>query len=137
MTGEPPVVGWGAAGGGSASGGQPAPRQLDPTAAVELQDVSRWYGDVVAVNDISFVLRPGVTGLLGPNGAGKSTLLHMMAGLLRPSAGRLVIDGQPVWRDPTIYRRVGLVPEREAVYPFLTGREFARLNARLQRMTDP
>ncbi len=142
MTGQPPVVGWGGAGGdtasgGTASGGQPAQRQLDPTAAVELQDVSRWYGDVVAVNDISFVLRPGVTGLLGPNGAGKSTLLHMMAGLLRPSAGGGRLRAQPVWRDPTIYRRVGLVPEREAVYPFLTGREFARLNARLQRMTDP
>ena len=78
-----------------------------------------------------------MTGLLGPNGAGKSTLLHMISGLLRPSAGRVVIDGQPAWRDPDVYRRIGLVPEREAVYPFLTGREFARLNARLQAMPDP
>ena len=72
----------------TAGGPPPAPRVLTPGAPVELQDVSRWYGNVVAVNDISFVLGAGVTGLLGPNGAGKSTLLHMIAGLLRPSAGR-------------------------------------------------
>ena len=112
-------------------------RPLDPTAAVELQDASRWYGNVVAVNDISFTLRPGITGLLGPNGAGKSTLLHMISGLLRPSAGQVVIGGKPAWRDPEVYRRIGLVPEREAVYPFLTGREFALLNARLQAVPDP
>jgi ABC-2 type transport system ATP-binding protein len=133
VTGDPRLAGWGEPGGP----GHRPPRELDPTAAVELQDVSRWYGDVVAVNDISFVLRPGVTGLLGPNGAGKSTLLHLMAGLLRPSSGRVVIDGRSAWQDPSIYRRVGLVPEREAVYPFLTGREFALLNARLQGLPEP
>jgi len=128
--GDPRLAGWGEA------AGRPA-RELDPTAAVELQDASRWYGNVVAVNDISFTLRPGITGLLGPNGAGKSTLLHMISGLLQPSAGRVAIAGRPAWRDPEIYRRIGLVPEREAVYPFLTGREFALLNARLQSLPDP
>jgi ABC-2 type transport system ATP-binding protein len=105
--------------------------------AIELDHVSRWYGNVVAVNDISFTLGPGVTGLLGPNGAGKSTLLHMLAGLLRPSAGRVAVGGESAWRNPSAYRRIGLVPEREAVYPFLSGFEFARLNARLQRLPDP
>jgi ABC-2 type transport system ATP-binding protein len=105
--------------------------------AIELDHVSRWYGNVVAVNDISFSLGPGVTGLLGPNGAGKSTLLHMLAGLLRPSAGRMTVAGEPAWRNPSIYRRIGLVPEREAVHAFLTGYEFARMNARLQRLPDP
>jgi ABC-2 type transport system ATP-binding protein len=105
--------------------------------AIELDHVSRWYGNVVAVNDISFSLGPGVTGLLGPNGAGKSTLLHMLAGLLRPSAGRLTVAGEPAWRNPSLYRRIGLVPEREAVHAFLTGFEFARMNARLQRLPDP
>ena len=62
---------------------------------MELLGVSRWYGNVVAVNDISFVLGPGVTGLLGPNGAGKSTILHMLAGLLRPSDGVVAIHGDP------------------------------------------
>ena len=108
-----------------------------PAPAIELDHVSRWYGNVVAVNDISFSLGPGVTGLLGPNGAGKSTLLHMLAGLLRPSAGRLTVAGEPAWRNPSLYRRIGLVPEREAVHAFLTGFEFARMNARLQRLPDP
>jgi ABC-2 type transport system ATP-binding protein len=92
---------------------------------------------VVAVNDISFGLGPGVTGLLGPNGAGKSTLLHLMAGLLAPSAGRVLVEGANAWRRPEMYRHLGLVPEREAVHGFLTGLEFARLNARLQGVADP
>ena len=110
---------------------------VTPGAVIELQDVSRWYGNVVAVNDISFTLGPGVTGLLGPNGAGKSTLLHMMAGLLRPSAGRVLLEGRSTWRDPTIYRTIGLVPEREAVHAYLSGYEFALFNARLHRLPDP
>ncbi len=117
--------------------GARAPRAPTPGAVLELQDVSRWYGNVVAVNDISFALGAGVTGLLGPNGAGKSTLLHMLAGLLRPSAGRVLVDGRSTWRDPSIYRSVGLVPEREAVHSFLTGYEFALFNARLHRLPDP
>ena len=130
------IPGWGSTGNAPAVPGKPS-RPFDPNAAVELQDVSRWYGNVVAVNDISFTLGPGITGLLGPNGAGKSTLLHMIAGLLKPSAGHVVIGGEPAWRDPAIYRRIGLVPEREAVYPFLTGRQFAVLNARLQGLAEP
>jgi ABC-2 type transport system ATP-binding protein len=102
------------------------------TATVELTEVARWYGNVVAVNGISFTLGPGVTGLLGPNGAGKSTLLHMIAGLLRPSAGAVTVDGRATYGDPEVFRRVGLVPEREAVFAYLTGREFVRLNADLQ-----
>jgi ABC-2 type transport system ATP-binding protein len=106
-------------------------------AAVELTDVSRWYGNVVAVNEISFRLDPGVTGLLGPNGAGKSTLLHLIAGFLAPSKGRVSVLGRPAFADPAVYRQVGLVPEREAVYPFLTGREFVEANATLQGIADP
>lgn len=115
-------------------GVEPAPAAVP---ALQLDRVSRWYGNVVAVNDISFALGPGVTGLLGPNGAGKSTLLHLMAGLLAPSAGRVLVHGGSAWRRPAIYRQVGLVPERESVHPYLTGREFARLNAQLQGIADP
>ncbi|MGD9934077.1 MAG: ABC transporter ATP-binding protein [Dehalococcoidia bacterium] len=106
-------------------------------APIALQDVSRWFGNVVAVNNISFEVGPGITGLLGPNGAGKSTVLHMLSGFLRPSSGAVLIDGNPAWLNPEMYRRVGLVPEREAVYPFLTGRELVRLAARLQELPDP
>lgn len=106
-----------------------------PTLAVD--HVARWFGNVVAVNDISFELGPGLTGLLGPNGAGKSTLLHLLAGLLAPSAGAVRIAGEPAWGNPATYRRLGLVPEREAVHDYLTGREFVLLNARLQSLPDP
>jgi ABC-2 type transport system ATP-binding protein len=104
---------------------------------IALDHVSRWYGNVVAVNDISFALGPGVTGLLGPNGAGKSTLLHLLAGLLAPSAGQVWVAGRPAFGDPAVYRDVGLVPEREAVPGHLSGLEFARLNADLQGVADP
>ncbi|HEV8280680.1 MAG TPA: ABC transporter ATP-binding protein [Candidatus Limnocylindrales bacterium] len=105
--------------------------------AIQLDHVSRWYGNVVAVNDVSFALGPGVTGLLGPNGAGKTTLLHLLAGLLAPSAGTVRVAGRPTFGDPSIYRLVGLVPEREAVPGYLSGREFVRLNADLQAIGDP
>jgi ABC-2 type transport system ATP-binding protein len=104
---------------------------------VELQNVSRWYGNVVAVNDISMTLQPGVTGLLGPNGAGKTTVLHMMAGFLSPSRGTVTIDGSPTWRNPGIYRSLGLVAEREAVHGFLTAREFVTACAKMQKLPDP
>jgi len=104
--------------------------------AIELVNVARWYGNVVAVNDISFSLGPGITGLLGPNGAGKTTLLHMLAGFLAPSAGSVRVLGLSPSRDPSVYRRIGLVPERESVYGFLTGFEYVRFNARLQGMRD-
>ncbi len=101
-----------------------------------LESVSRWYGNVVAVNDVTFEVGPGITGLLGPNGAGKTTLLHMIAGFLAPSAGAVLLDETPTWRHPELYRRVGFVPEREAVYPFLTGQQFVRASARLQEIAD-
>ena len=103
---------------------------------VEVTNASRWYGNVVAVNEVSFRLESGVTGLLGPNGAGKSTLLHLIAGLLAPSAGSVTILGRPAFGDPQVYRQIGLVPERESVYAFLTGREFVEANAKLQGLTD-
>ena len=101
-----------------------------------LAAVSRWYGNVVAVNDVSFEVGPGITGLLGPNGAGKTTLLHMMAGFLAPSAGTVGLDGTPTWRHPEIYRLIGFVPEREAVYGFLTARQFVAASAALQGIDD-
>ena len=106
-------------------------------ASLELRAASRWYGNVVAVNDVTMTMGPGVTGLLGPNGAGKSTLLHMMSGFLSPSRGDVLLDGRPIWRDVGAYARLGLVPERDAVYGFLTGWEFVLASAKLHRLRDP
>jgi ABC-2 type transport system ATP-binding protein len=102
-----------------------------------LDKVSRWFGNVVAVNDVTMTIGPGVTGLLGPNGAGKSTLIHMMGGFLAPSSGSVTLDGDVVWRNEEIYRRIGLVPEREAMYDVVTGWEFVLANAKLHRLPDP
>lgn len=99
---------------------------------IEIDHTSRWFGNVVAVNDVSMTVGPGVTGLLGPNGAGKSTLINMMAGFLAPSTGTVTLDGRPIWRNEAVYRDIGIVPEREAMYDFLTGREFVVANAELQ-----
>jgi ABC-2 type transport system ATP-binding protein len=104
---------------------------------VRVTEVSRWYGDVVAVNNVSTTLGAGVTGLLGPNGAGKTTLLHMVAGFLPPSRGTIEVAGQPAWRNPELYRVLGLVTEKEAVHGFLTGEEFVVASARLHRLRDP
>ena len=103
---------------------------------IELTAVSRWYGHVVAVNDVTMTIGPGVTGLLGPNGAGKSTLISMMSGFLPPSAGTVTLDGERVWRNEQMYRTVGLVPEREAVFEHLTGRHFVVANAELHGLDD-
>lgn len=104
---------------------------------LELTGVSRWFGNVVAVNDVSMRIGPGVTGLLGPNGAGKSTLMNMMSGFLAPSTGTVTLDGTPTWREEQIYRRLGLVGEREGMYESLTGYDLVLANARLHRLADP
>ncbi len=105
--------------------------------SIELRNVSRWYGNVVAVNDVTMSIGPGVTGLLGPNGAGKSTLMHMIAGFLPPSRGELTVGTRPSWRNPAIYRQIGLVPERDSVYSFLTGEQFVMATAKLHELADP
>ncbi len=104
---------------------------------IRLDHVSRWYRNVVAVNDISMTIGPGVTGLLGPNGAGKSTLIALMSGFLAPSAGTVTLDGEPLWRNEQVYRTIGLVPERESLFDYLTGRQFVVANAELHGLPDP
>ncbi|MEU0278265.1 ABC transporter ATP-binding protein [Streptomyces sp. NPDC088147] len=98
---------------------------------INIEHTSRWFGNVVAVNDVTMTIGPGVTGLLGPNGAGKSTLINMMAGFLAPSTGTVTLDGKQIWRNESVYRQIGIVPERESMYDFLTGLDFVVANAEL------
>ncbi len=104
---------------------------------IEVDHVTKRYGDVVAVSDISFELGPGVTGLLGPNGAGKTTLLKLLAGLLKPTSGRVSLFGQSPRQNPRLYRQIGYCPESDRLYDFMTGGEFLELMARLQGVSDP
>jgi ABC-2 type transport system ATP-binding protein len=94
------------------------------SAVLSATDVSKWYGQVIAVNRVSFTIGPGVTGLLGPNGAGKSTLMKLMTGQLRPSQGDIRLFAEPVWNNWELYRRFGFCPEQDSFYERMTGREF-------------
>lgn len=113
---------------------QASPAPSKPS--VKADNVSKWYGDVVAVSQVSFQVGPGVTALLGPNGSGKTTMLKMLTGLIGTSTGTVTINDQVVRLHSDIYRLVGFVPEQETIYPFLTGYEFLRLNAVMQRCAN-
>ncbi len=92
----------------------------EPTILID--HISKWYGDIVAVSDVTFGVSQGVTALLGPNGAGKSTALKMMAGLLSTSSGKISILGSSPRGKTSVYKKIGLVHESEHIYPYLTGR---------------
>jgi ABC-2 type transport system ATP-binding protein len=100
-------------------------------ASLELVRASRWYGPVIALNDVTVQVTPGVTGLLGPNGAGKSTFLKLAAGQLAPSQGEVRLLGKPAWGSPEIFHRVGLCPEADAFWERLTGLQFVTTLLRL------
>lgn len=101
------------------------------TAVAEFRAVSKWYGNVIGVNHLSFRLTPGVTGLLGPNGAGKSTVLQLATGQLRPSQGDVLVFGERAWGNPSLNRKTGLCPEQDAFYEWMTGLDFVCYCARL------
>ena len=107
------------------------------TPLIELHHVSKWFGDVVAVSDVTFGIGTGITALLGPNGAGKSTVLRLLCGLARPSQGTVRVLGGHPRQDISIFGRIGLVPQQEALFEALTAREFVETAARLLRVSDP
>ena len=107
---------------------------VEPVVAVSA--VSKWYGSVVAVNEVSFEVTPGITGLLGPNGAGKTTLLKLICGLAAPSQGSVSALGEDPRRNREIYRRIGVMSEHESTYDILTGRQLVELSAALRGVRD-
>ena len=105
------------------------------TPVIAVNSISKWYGSVVAVNDVTLGIEPGITGLLGPNGAGKTTLLKMVEGLAAPSDGTVTIFGEMPRNNPALHRRVGVMSEHEAVYGFQTGKQFVEWSAKLHGVT--
>jgi ABC-2 type transport system ATP-binding protein len=104
---------------------------------VQASHLSKWYGQIIGLNDVTVTIPSGITGLLGPNGAGKSTFLKLITGQLRPSKGDISILGEPIWGNPAIYARIGFCPEQDAFYERMTGLEWVgallRLNGRGER----
>ncbi len=107
------------------------------TATIEVVDVSKWFGSVVALSEVSCAVGSGITALLGPNGAGKSTLLRVLCGLTAPSRGQVRILGQVPRKDLGLNRRIGLVPQQEALFDPLRAVEFVRLAADLHGVSQP
>ncbi len=104
------------------------------TPVIEFDGVSKWYGNVIGLNKLTLRIPAGVTGLLGPNGAGKSTLLQLATGQLRPSQGDVRVLGVAPWNNPALMRQVGLCPEQDAFYEWMTGLDFVRTCAGLTGM---
>jgi ABC-2 type transport system ATP-binding protein len=115
--------------------GPPPPPPAPPIIAVD--HVSKWFGDLVAVSDITFAIGPGVTALLGPNGAGKSTLIRILCGLTAPAQGTVRVLGRDPRRDTDLARQLGLVPQQETLFEVQTAFEFVQLTAILHHCEDP
>ncbi len=104
---------------------------------VRAEHLSKWYGQVIGLNDVSVTLPPGITGLLGPNGAGKSTFMKLLTGQLKPSKGHVTVFGEPVWRNPALYARIGFCPEQDAFYERMTGLEWVAALVGLNGIAEP
>ncbi len=110
-----------------------------PTAApslVHAEHLSKWYGQVSGLNDVTISIPPGITGLLGPNGAGKSTFMKLMTGQLKPSQGSIRVFGEPIWGNPALYARIGFCPEQDAFYDRMTGLEWVTALVRLNGLGE-
>ncbi len=103
---------------------------------VTADHVSKWYGQVIGLNDVSVTVPTGVTGLLGPNGAGKSTFLKLITGQLKPSKGSVTVLGEPIWDNPHLYFQIGFCPEQDAFYDRMTGLEWVTALVRLNGLDD-
>ena len=105
-------------------------------AIVAADHVSKWYGQVIGLNDVSVEVPAGITGLLGPNGAGKSTFMKLITGQLKPSKGDVKVLGEPIWANPKLFFRIGFCPEQDAFYERMTGLEWVTALVRLNGLDE-
>ena len=103
---------------------------------VSADHVSKWYGQVIGLNDVSVTVPAGITGLLGPNGAGKSTFMKLITGQLKPSKGEVKVLGEPIWNNPHLYFQIGFCPEQDAFYERMTGLEWVSALVRLNGLSE-
>jgi ABC-2 type transport system ATP-binding protein len=103
---------------------------------VAADHLSKWYGQVIGLNDVTLSVPPGITGLLGPNGAGKSTFMKLVTGQLKPSQGEIKVLGEAIWRNPALYFRIGFCPEQDAFYERMTGLEWVTSLVRLNGVDE-
>ena len=103
---------------------------------VAADHLSKWYGQVIGLNDVSVAVPPGITGLLGPNGAGKSTFMKLVTGQLKPSKGSVTVLGEPIWQNPGLYFRIGFCPEQDSFYERMTGLEWVTALVRLNGLDE-
>jgi ABC-2 type transport system ATP-binding protein len=103
---------------------------------VAADHVSKWYGQVIGLNDVSVEVPSGITGLLGPNGAGKSTFMKLITGQLKPSKGVVKVLDEPIWGNPHLYFAIGFCPEQDAFYERMTGLEWVTALVRLNGLND-
>ena len=101
------------------------------------ENLSKWYGQVIGLNDVTVTVPTGITGLLGPNGAGKSTFMKLITGQLKPSKGSVKVLGEPIWRNPGLYFRIGFCPEQDRFYERMTGMEWVTALVRLNGYSEP
>ena len=121
----------------SAAPAAPMMPVADPNAIVEVANVTKSFGDVVAVSNVTFTVGPGVTALLGPNGAGKSTLFRVMCGLTAPTRGTVRVLGADARTDRAVRGRIGLAPQQDALFDRLSGHRFVEVAAETFGVTDP
>jgi ABC-2 type transport system ATP-binding protein len=103
---------------------------------VSAQQLSKWYGQVIGLNDVTVSVPAGITGLLGPNGAGKSTFMKLITGQLYPSKGTVKVLGEPIWKNPHLFFQIGFCPEQDAFYERMTGLEWVTALVRLNGLGE-
>jgi ABC-2 type transport system ATP-binding protein len=123
--------------GGHTAAATTVPRpDVAATSVVAAEHLSKWYGQVIGLNDVTVTVPTGITGLLGPNGAGKSTFMKVITGQLKPSKGTITVLGEPIWGNPALYFRIGFCPEQDSFYERMTGLEWVAALVRLNGIGD-